>query len=115
MGLFMIKFQIIEHQGRNLYKKLIADMKSGKLKTFSISKRGRKVAHTNLNYPGWINWTCNEGVITAEVLSPQKPGHEWQIFSALIGRLSDKYAEEIHSIGIQFPIENSKKGSKTKK
>ncbi len=98
----MIKFQIVELQGSNLYKTLIDAMRSGKLRTFSTTKRGRKVTHTNINYPGWINWSYDNGVITCEVISPRKPGSEWKLLSAMIGRLADKYADSIHSINIQF-------------
>jgi hypothetical protein len=97
----MIRFQIIELQ-ENLYKTLIEAMRSGELRTFSVSKRGRKVTHRNPNYHGWINWSYHEGVIAGEVLSPHKPGSEWKLLSALIGRLTDRYAERIHSINIQF-------------
>jgi hypothetical protein len=37
------------------------------------------------------------------VISPHKPGREWQFFSAFLGRLADRYAEDILAINIQFP------------
>jgi hypothetical protein len=99
----MITLQIIERHGTHLHRTLIDAMRSGDLRTFVATKHGRKVTHTNPSYPGWMNWSCAEGVISCAVLSPQKPGSEWKLVSALIGRLADKYPDRIHSIGIQFP------------
>jgi hypothetical protein len=59
-----------------------------------------------------MNWSYAEGVIICEVLSPHKPGNEWKLLSALMGRLADKYAEHIHSVNIQFPDAIAPKFSK---
>jgi hypothetical protein len=37
------------------------------------------------------------------VISPRKPGREWQFFSAFLGRLADRYAAQIVAIDSQFP------------
>ena len=100
----MIRFQIIERSGANLYKTLVAAMREGELRTFLVKKRGRKVQHTNESYPGWMNWSAADGVINCDVISPNKPGREWQLFSAFLGRLADRYAEQILAINIQFPL-----------
>jgi hypothetical protein len=99
----MIRFQIIERTGAQLHKTLIEAMRSGELRTFIAKKRGRKVLHKNSAYPGWMNWSASEGIITCEILSPNKPGREWQLFSAFLGRLADRYADRIVAINIQFP------------
>lgn len=99
----MIRFQIIERPGANLYRTLVEAMRDGDLRTFLIKKRGRKVQHTNLSYPGWMNWSSGHGVITCEVVSPRKPGGEWRLFSAFLGRLADRYADQVVSINVQFP------------
>ncbi|MDA8091885.1 MAG: hypothetical protein M0Z52_13835 [Actinomycetota bacterium] len=98
----MIRLQIIEKEGAKLHKKLKDAMNTGELKTFVVQNRGKKVVHTNKNYPGWMNWSSYSGVITCEILSPRKPGEEWKLLGAFIGRLSDKYRAEVHSINIQF-------------
>ena len=98
----MIRLQIIEKNGAKLHKKLKDAMSSGELRTFEIQKKGKKVSHKNKKYPGWMNWSSSYGVINCEILSPQKPGEEWKLLSAFVGRLSDKYSKEIHSINIQF-------------
>jgi hypothetical protein len=41
----MIRFQIVEHHGAGLHRKLLDYMRSGELQTFSSSKRGRKISH----------------------------------------------------------------------
>ena len=100
----MIRFQIVERPGANLYKTLIGAMRSGELRTFEATRRGRRIQHKNLSYPGWMTWSEHEGMIDCEVISPQKPGREWQFFSAFLGRLADRYPGFIVAINIQFPI-----------
>mgnify|MGYP003580766818 FL=1 len=99
----MIRFQIIERAGANLYKALVDAMRSGNLRTFEATRRGRRIQHKNLSYPGWMNWSVHDGMINCEVISPRKPGREWQFFSAFIGRLADRYAGDVVAINIQFP------------
>ena len=99
----MIRFQIIERTGANLHKILVDAMRSGELRTFIAKKRGRKILHKNNAYPGWMNWSESAGIINCEVISPNKPGREWQLFSAFLGRLADRYAERIVAINVQFP------------
>lgn len=99
----MVRLQIVEQEGADLYRTLVDAMRQGQLRTFVVTKRGRKVTHTNEAYPGWMNWSHASGIILCEVLSPHKPGSEWRLLSAFIGRLADKFADRIHSIAIQFP------------
>lgn len=105
----MIRLQIVERPGTNLYRGLVGAMRSGELRTFTVKRRGKKVTHRNPSYSGWINWSFAGGVISCEVLSPRKPGTEWRLLSALVGRLADKYADQVHSISIQFPDANAQK------
>ncbi len=99
----MIRFQIIERTGANLQKTLIDAMRTGDLRTFQAMRRGRRIQHKNLSYPGWMNWSVSDGLIHCEVISPRKPGREWQLFSAFLGRLADRYADQIVAINVQFP------------
>jgi hypothetical protein len=98
----MIRFQIIERTGANLYRLLVDAMRSGELRTFEAARRGRRIQHKNLSYPGWMNWQVLDGIINCEVISPRIPGREWQFFSAFLGRLADRYADQIVAINIQF-------------
>ncbi len=97
----MIRLQITEHDGADLHKTLIEAMRTGELRTFKVTRRGRRVEH--VRYPGWVNWTHKAGVIDCDVISPRKPGSEWQLLGALIGRLAHKYPGLVQSIGIHFP------------
>jgi hypothetical protein len=99
----MIRFQIIERAGANLHKTLVDAMRRGELRTFEATRRGRRIQHKNLSYPGWMNWSVSDGLINCEVISPRKPGREWQFFSAFLGRLADRYADRIVAINVQFP------------
>jgi hypothetical protein len=99
----MIRLQIVERHGVNLYRTLIHAMRSGSLRTFMVKRRGKRVTHRNPGYSGWINWSSAAGVVSCEIRSPRKPGTEWRLLSALVGRLGDKFADHVHSISIQFP------------
>jgi hypothetical protein len=96
----MIRLQIVERPGSKLFHILKKAMRAGDLRTFSLQKRGWKVVHDK--YPGWMNWSYGEGVISCEILSPKKQGAEWQILSALVGRLAQRYADRVESINIQL-------------
>ena len=111
----MIRFQIIERTGVNLHKTLVDAMRAGELRTFEATKRGRRIQHKNVLYPGWMNWSVHDGMINCEVISPRKPGREWQLFSAFLGRLADRYADQIIGINIQFPAATSDAGRATAK
>jgi hypothetical protein len=103
----MIRLQIVERPGEDLFPTLKEAMRSGDLRTFSLQKRGWKVVHEK--YPGWINWSYGQGVITCEILSPRKLGSEWQLLSAFVGRLSHKFASRVESMNIQLtPPEEAK-------
>lgn len=99
----MIRFQIFESPGTNLHRKLLEAMRAGELRTFEATRRGRRIQHKNLSYPGWMTWSAVDGMINCEVISPRKPGREWQFFSAFLGRLADRYADQIVAINVQFP------------
>ena len=101
----MIRFQIVEQPEGHLHRTLLTAMRTGELRTFIATKRGRRIHHKNSAYPGWMHWSVVDGVINCEVLSPQKPGREWQFFSAFLGRLADRYADRILAINVQFPAE----------
>ena len=100
----MIRFQIIQCSGANLQKTLVDAMRAGELRTFAATRRGRRIQHKNLSYPGWMNSSVVDGVINCEVISPRKPGREWQFFSAFLGRLADRYADRIVAINVPFPM-----------
>ncbi len=97
----MIRFQIVEQPGAELQKELVRAMRASDLRTFVVKNRGRRVQH--ITYPGWMNWRSEHGVIHCEVLSPRKPGAEWQLFSAFVGRLAHRYAGRVAAINVQFP------------
>ena len=85
-------------------------MRASELHTFKPTRRGRRIQHKNLSYPGWMNWPIARGVINCEIFSPRKPGRKWQLFSAFLGRLADRYADRIVAIKVQFPGSTVKAG-----
>lgn len=104
----MIRFQVMERDQAHLYQTLVKAMRAGDLRTFRVENRGRRVVH--VRYPGRITWTHAQGVIDATVVSPRRPGDEWQIFSAFIGRLAQRYAGSISGIIVQFPEDAQTRG-----
>lgn len=111
----MIRLQIVEQNQADLFRTLIRAMRTGDLRTFVAAKRGKKITHRNPNYSGSINCSHSSGVISCEIVSPRSPGNEWRLLSALIGRLADKFADRVHTIGIQFPDAQSKKSLKRRR
>lgn len=85
----MIRFQIIERAGANLHRTLVDAMRAGELRTFAATRRGRRIQHKNLSYPGWMNWSVHDCMINCEVsvrISPAASGSSlaplsvaWQI------------------------------------
>lgn len=99
----MIRIQIVERPNARLFQILKKQMRTGGLRTFKLHKGGRKVTHVSDTIPGWMNWKPAEGVINCDVLSPHKPGREWHLAGAFVGRLADRFSDKIQSINIQFP------------
>jgi hypothetical protein len=106
----MIRLQIVERPGSSLFRLLKRAMRTGDLRTFSLQKRGRKVVHEK--YPGWMNWSHGEGVISCTILSKKAGNAEWQILSALVGRLAQRYPDSVQSIHIQLPAGERGRGRK---
>jgi hypothetical protein len=109
----MIRFQVMERDQAHLYQTLVKAMREGELRTFRVENRGRRVVH--VRYPGRIVWSHSPGVIDGTVMSPKKDGNEWQIFSALMGRLAQRYAGSISGIIVQFPEEAAGPGRRPRK
>lgn len=111
----MIRFQVIEREGADLRRTLIRAMRDGNLRTFVAMNRGRKVVHTNVSIPGWMTWFSEHGVILCEVVSPRKPGGEWRFFNAFLGRLADRFPDQIQAIHVQFPSARTEAGTPRRK
>ena len=73
----MVVLQIVERPSTDLFKKLGDDMRSGKLQTFRVDKRGQRVTHTKYQDSCWMDWSYSKGVIVCEVSSNFKL--EWQL------------------------------------
>ena len=96
----MIRMQIVERPGTKLFNVLKRAMRSGDLRTFSLEKRGTKVVHNR--YPGFMSWTHAEGIIACEVRYAKKEAEEWQLLSAVVGRLAHRFPAFVESINIQL-------------
>ena len=82
---------------------------------FQGRQRRKGVCGRVVRHPGRINWRHSPGVIEGTVVSPKRSGNEWQIFSALIGRLAQRYAGSISGIMVQFPEEPEPPARKRRK
>ena len=93
--------QIVERPGANLFSVLKKAMRSGDLRTFSLQRHGKRVVHER--YPGWMNWSVGAGAIACEIHSPKQEGTEWQILTAVVGRLAQRFPALVEGINIQLP------------
>jgi hypothetical protein len=111
----MIRMQIVERPGTELFKVLKRAIRSHDLRTFSLEKHGTRVVH--VRSPGYMNWTATEGIIACEIRTPRDKGKEWQMLSAMIGRLADRYPALVESVNIQLtappPVPVKKKRRRT--
>jgi hypothetical protein len=96
----MIRMQIVERSGVELFKFLKRAIRSKDLRTFSLEKHGTRVVH--IRSPGHMKWTATDGLIACEIQSPKDPGKEWQLLSAVIGRLTDRFPALVEAINIQL-------------
>ena len=96
----MIRMQIVERPGADLFRALKRAIRSKDLRTFALEKHGTRVVH--VRSPGFMNWTPTPGVIACEIRSPKEQGKEWQFLSNLIGRLADRYPALVESVNIQL-------------
>jgi hypothetical protein len=102
----MIRMQIVERPGADLFKALKRAIRSKDLRTFALEKHGARVVH--VRSPGVMNWVSAPGVIACEIRSAARrgpkteEGKEWQFLSNLVGRLADRYPALVESINIQL-------------
>jgi hypothetical protein len=96
----MIRMQIVERPGTELFKVLKRAIRSHDLRTFSLERHGTRVVH--VRSPGYMNWTSTEGIIACEIRSPREEGKEWQMLSAVIGRLADRFPAFVESVNVQL-------------
>jgi len=102
----MIRMQIVERPGADLFKALKRAIRSKDLRTFALEKHGTRVVH--IRSPGVMNWVASPGVIACEIRAAARrgpkteEGKEWQFLSNLVGRLADRYPALVESINIQL-------------
>ncbi len=106
----MIRIQIVEKDGAHLKREMTEAMRSGKLRTFELQRRGQKLKHVRA--PGYMNWESSQGVITGEIVSPKRPEAEWDFLSKFVGRLAAKYSGLVQNVSIQFPEKTKAKRKK---
>ena len=96
----MIRLQIVERPGTRLFSALKKAIRSKDLRTFSLEKGGKRVVH--IRSPGYMSWVEVDGVIACEIRTPKDEGKEWQLLTAVVGRLADRFTAGVESINIQL-------------
>ena len=96
----MIRMQIVERPGADLFRMLKRAIRSKDLRTFTLEKKGTRVVH--VRSPGFMTWAPSPGVIACEIKSPKDEGKEWQLLSAVIGRLADRFPGFVAGVNIQL-------------
>ena len=112
----MIRLQIVERPGARLFSVLKKAIRSKDLRTFSLEKGGKRVVH--IRSPGYMSWVEVEGVIACEIRTPKDEGKEWQLLTAVIGRLADRFPAAVESINVQLaapPVEPPKRKRRKKR
>lgn len=96
----MIRLQIVERAGADLFRTLKRAIRSKDLRTFSLEKGGKRVVH--VRSPGYMTWVSVDGVIACEIRTPRDEGKEWQLLAAVIGRLADRFPALVESVNVQL-------------
>jgi hypothetical protein len=96
----MIRLQIVERPGADLFRLLKRAIRSKDLRTFTLERKGARVVH--VRSPGYMNWAPSPGVIACAIKSPKEQGKEWQLLSAVIGRLADRFPAYVAGVNIQL-------------
>ena len=96
----MIRLQIVERPGTRLFSVLKKAIRSKDLRTFSLERGGKRVVH--IRSPGYMNWVEVDGLIACEIRTPKDKGKEWQLLTAVVGRLADRFPGAVESINIQL-------------
>jgi hypothetical protein len=96
----MIRMQIVERPGADLYRVLKRAIRSKDLRTFTLEKHGNRVVH--VRSPGFMSWTATQGIVACELKAPRDEGKEWQLLTNFVGRLADRYPALVESINIQL-------------
>ncbi|MGE5616304.1 MAG: hypothetical protein ACM3X5_05255 [Bacillota bacterium] len=96
----MIRMQIVERPGADLFRVLKRAIRSKDLRTFSLEKHGMRVLHVRA--PGYMAWSDADGVISCTLRSPREEGKEWQLLTNVVGRLADRFPAYVESINIQL-------------
>lgn len=113
----MIRLQIVERPGADLFRVLKRAIRSRDLRTFSLEKGGKRVVH--VRSPGHMSWTAIDGVIACEIRARgADEGKEWQLLANVIGRLADRFPAFVESINIQLaapPVEPARKKRRKKR
>jgi hypothetical protein len=98
----MIRLQIVERPGADLFRTLKRAIRSKDLRTFTLEKGGSRVVH--VRSPGFMDWTALAGMVACEIKTRAKDeGKEWQLLAAVLGRLADRFPGLVESINIQLP------------
>ena len=111
----MIRLQIVERPGTRLFSTLKKAIRAKDLRTFSLEKGGKRVVH--IRSPGYMNWVEVDGLLACEIRTPRDEGKEWQLLTAIVGRLADRFPAAVESINIQLvapPPEPVKKRRRTR-
>lgn len=111
----MIRMQIVERPGMELYRVIKRAIRSKDLRTYALERHGTRVVHNR--YPGFMKWTSVDGAIACEIRAPEADD-EWQLVSAVVGMLARRFPREAESIHVQLiapPPEPAKKRRRRRK
>ena len=95
----MIRMQIVERPGMELFRVLKRAIRTKDLRTFTLERHGTRVVHNR--YPGYMKWTDAAGAIACEIRAAEAD-EEWQLLSAVVGMLARRFPTQAESIHVQL-------------
>jgi hypothetical protein len=112
----MVHLQIISRNDADVQGVLRAAIEEGSMKTFEIARIRGGLRLRHKRFRGEVRFARSDGPLLVTVRSP-KSVDEWQLLTALIGRLADRFRDQISSISLHFeaPAAVAKKRGKRKK
>ena len=104
----MVHLQIISRGDADIQAEIRSAIEEERMKTFEIVRLRGGLRLRHKRFRGEVHFIKSEGPLLITVRS-SKGADEWQLLSALIGRLADRFRDQISSINISFEVKAAPK------
>jgi hypothetical protein len=97
----MVHLQIISRNAADVQAALRSAIEEQRMTTFEIERIRGGLRLRHKRFRGEVRFHPTDGPLLVTVRSP-KSNNEWQLLSAFIGRLADRFRDQVSSVSIQF-------------